>query len=162
LFKDFSLKPSGRALKNLIALLGEARYNHKTRRWESPNPAFVPGTLDFTLSGDTANVHSTLLQKSNGKFYLCLWQEVSSYNIDNAVEADIAVTPVRVSLNLSTLVTSAVLFSLTRDASAAPLAIVKNRIALSVPDEVVIVELTPKKPVPKKGKAAPKAPAKQR
>jgi hypothetical protein len=150
LFKDFSLKPSGLAVKNLIALLGEARYSDKTRRWEPPNPAFKPGSLDFTLAGDTANVHSTLLQKSNGKFYLCLWQEVSSYNIDNAVEADVAVTPVKVSLNISTPVASAALLSPTKATSAAPLTIANNKIALSVPDEVVIVELTPKKPTTKK------------
>lgn len=160
LFKDFSLKPSGLAVKNLIALLGEARYNHTARRWDLPNPAFKPGTLDFSLSGDTANVHSTLLQKSNGKFYLCLWQEVPSYNHDNAVEADIAVAPAPVLLTLSTPVASAALYSPTKSTSPAPLAITRNKIALSVPDEVVVIELTPAKPVA--GKAAPKAAGQRR
>ncbi len=157
--KDFSLKPSGLAVKNLIALLGEARYNDKTRKWEQPNPAFKPGSLDFTLSGDMANVHSTLLQKSNGKFYLCLWQEVPSYNHDNAVEADIAVTPVPISLHFATPIAAAALYAPTKNTEAAPLAVDKNRIALNVPDEVVILELTPKKVAPKKAalkKAAPK------
>ena len=147
LFNNFSLKPSGFAVKNLIALLGDASYNAQTRHWELPRPNFSPGALDFTLSGDVTNLHSTLLQKSNGKFYLCLWQEVSSYNIDNAVEADIPVTPAKVSLHLATSIASAALFSPTRSASAAPLAIVENQISLSVPDEVVIVELTPKSPI---------------
>lgn len=151
LSKDFSLKPSGLALKNLITVLKEASYNSKTRRWESPNPAFKPGALDYTLSGETHNVHSTLLQKSNGKFYLCLWQEVSSYNIDNNVEADIAVAPVNVSLNLSTPVASAALFSPSKGTLSTPVTIVRNKIALRVPDEVVIIELMPKKSVtPKK------------
>lgn len=159
LFKDFSLKPSGRAVKNLIGLLKEARFNDKTRRWESPRPAFKPGALDFTLSGDLANVHHTLLQKSDGRWYLCLWQEVSSYNIDNAVEADTAVPPASVTLHVATPLAAAALYSPTRSAAAAPLAVVKNRIALSVPDEVVIVELTPKKPARTQTKAAPKAAA---
>lgn len=159
LFKDFSLKPSGRAVKNLIALLKEARFNDKTRRWESPHPAFKPGALDFTLSGDLANVHHTLLQKSDGRWYLCLWQEVSSYNIDNAVEADTAVPPASVTLHVATPLAAAALYSPTRSAAAEPLAVVKNRIALSVPDEVVIVELTPKKPARTQKKAAPKAAA---
>lgn len=159
LFKDFSLKPSGRAVKNLIGLLKEARFNDKTRRWESPHPAFKPGALDFTLSGDLANVHHTLLQKSDGRWYLCLWQEVSSYNIDNAVEADTAVPPASVSLHVATPLAAAALYSPTRSAAAAPLAVVKNRIALSVPDEVVIVEMTPKKPARTQKKAAPNAAA---
>lgn len=172
LFKDFTLKPSGRAVKNLIALLKDADYNAQTRKWESPNPAFVPHALDFALEGATANVHTTLLQKSNGKFYLCLWQEVSSYNIANNVEADIAVPPVAVSLKLKTPVSAAVLHTLGGDVPAAsPLPVVKSQIAVAVPDEVVIVELTPKiatpkKPAPKKTtgqkKAAPKAAAKSR
>ncbi len=164
--RDFSLKPSGRAVKNLIALLGEARYNEKTRKWESPNPAFKPGALDYALSGETANVHSTLLQKSNGKFYLCLWQEVASYNHDNAVEADIAVAPAPVSLNLATPIASAALYSPTQNTNAARLVIAKNRIALTVPDEVVIVELTPAKPAaarkPTTKKATPKPDGKRR
>ena len=146
-FKDFSLKPSGLALKNLITILKEASYKEKARRWESPRPAFVAGALDYTLSGETRNVHSTLLQKSNGKFYLCLWQEVSSYNIDNAVEADIAVVPINVSLNLFTPVASAVLYSPSKSALSTPAIIVDHKIALRVPDEVVIIELTPKKPM---------------
>jgi len=142
--KDFSLKPSGLAVKNLIALLGESSYNVTTRQWESPNPAFKPGALDFTLSGDVASVHSTLLQKTNGRFYLCLWQEVASYNHDDKVEADIVVPAVKVSLNLAAPIASAALYSPTRDAKASPLAVAGNRIALNVPDEVVIVEVTPR------------------
>ena len=141
---DFSLKPSGLAVKNLIALLGESKYNATARQWELPNPAFKPGALDFTFSGDVANVHSTLLQKSDGRFYLCLWQEVASYNHDNAVEADIAVVPVKVSLQLAAPIASAALYSPTRDAKATRLAVAGNRIELSVPDEVVVVEVTPR------------------
>lgn len=148
---DFSLKPSGLAVKNLITLLKDASYNPAARKWESPNPAFKPGALDYTLLGDNANLHSTLLQKSNGKFYLCLWQEVSSYNYDNRIEADIAVTPVPVSLNLATPVAAAALYSPTKNTTPVPLTIRQNKIAFHVPDEVVIVELTPAKVVlPKK------------
>ncbi len=150
LFKDFALKPSGLAIKNLIALLKEARYNEKTRRWQSPNPAFVPGVLDFTLSGDTAKVHSTLLQKSDGRFFLCLWQEVSSYNIDNAVESDIPVAPVNISLSLATPIASAVLHSVSGNGSASALTVVKRQISLRVPDEVIVVELVPRKALPRR------------
>lgn len=148
---DFSLKPSGLAVKNLISVLAESSYNTTTRKWESPKPAFKPGALDFTLSGDVANVHSTLLQKTNGRFYLCLWQEVASYNHDDKVEADIVVPPVKVTLQMAAPIASAALYSPTRDTKPERLAVAGNQIALSVPDEVVIVEVTPqeKKPAPR-------------
>lgn len=142
---DFSLKPSGLAVKNLISLLKEANYNDKSRAWELPRPNFKPGALDFSLSGETANVHSTLLQKSDSRFYLCLWQEVASYNHDNAVEADIAVPAAKVTLKMATPMASAALYSPTRGTERTVLPIVAGQIALGVPDEVVIVELSPQK-----------------
>jgi len=36
---------------------------------------FTPGKLDYQLSGETTGVNHTLLQKSNGKFDLILWQD---------------------------------------------------------------------------------------
>jgi hypothetical protein len=59
-------KPAFTALKNLLALLAD------------PGPGFVPGRLSYTLSGDLTAVHTTLLQKRNGTFYLALWLEVPS------------------------------------------------------------------------------------
>lgn len=143
---DFSLKPPGQAIKNLIAILGEARYNDKTLRWESPRPKFKPGALAYTLTGAPETLHSTLLQKTNGKFYLCLWQEVASYNHDNNVEADLTVVPVPVTLRLATPVASAALYSPTKSAvpSPVPLTLKRNQITLLVPDEVVILELIPR------------------
>lgn len=85
--KDFSCKPRGTALKNLIGLLKDASCDPAARQWKLPE--FTPDNLDFTLTGDSTNVHSTLLQKSDGPFYLCLWQEITSYDINGKVEADI-------------------------------------------------------------------------
>jgi hypothetical protein len=59
-------KPAFTALKNLLGLLAD------------PGPGFVPGRLSYTLSGDLTAVHTTLLQRRNGTFYLALWLEVPS------------------------------------------------------------------------------------
>ncbi len=139
--KSLAYKPQGAAIRNLTTLLKEATFNATTRRWDVP--AFKAGVLDYTLSGATTNVHSTLLQKSNGKFYLCLWQEVNSYNIANKVEADITNPDVKVTLNLKTPMASAVSYLPTSGTTASALAIADNQIALNVPDQVLIVELTP-------------------
>lgn len=137
--RSFAYKPQGTAVRNLTTLLAEATFDTTARQWVSP--AFTAGSLDYTLSGTTANVHSTLLQKSNGKFYLCLWQEVNSYNINT--EANIDNADVAVTLNLNTPIASAVSYRPTSGTTATTLTISNNTISLSVPDQVLIVELTP-------------------
>ena len=137
---NFGYKPQGSAIRNLITLLKDASYNTTSLRWESP--AFNAGTLDYTLTGNTANVHTTLLQKSNGKFYLCLWQEVNSYDINNSVEADINNPDVGVTLTVATPITSAVAYRPTSGTTGTTLAISGSQITLNVPDQVLIVELT--------------------
>ena len=51
---------------------------------EPAAPSFSPGSLDYTLAlngaGDLSTVHHTLLQKSDGAFYLMLWQEVGGFD----------------------------------------------------------------------------------
>ncbi len=71
---DGGEKPGYIALKNMITVLNDK------------GTAFSPGKLNYTLSGSTANVHSTLLQKRDGKFYLALWLGVQEYNPDTQVE----------------------------------------------------------------------------
>ncbi len=61
LFKNdgMTIKPAGRALRQMIALLADK------------GSEFKPGALDFTLSEPKAQ--SVLLQKRNGEFWLALW-----------------------------------------------------------------------------------------
>ena len=95
--RNFSPKPAYFAIKNLIALLSEAKWNPATKTWNKPAPNFAPRALNFDLSGDTKDVHSTLLQKSDGTFYLLLWREVSSYN--TVTQTPIENSPARVTVN---------------------------------------------------------------
>ena len=95
--RDFTPKPAYVAVKNLIALLSEARWNPRTQSWDKPQ--FAPRALDFELTGDTRDVRSTLLQKADGTFYLLLWREVSSYNTQT--QTPIENTEALVTINLS-------------------------------------------------------------
>jgi hypothetical protein len=70
LHSDFSPKPSCRAMQGLLRLLAD------------PGPAFQVSGLDFELSGNLANVHHLLLEKRNGTFYLVIWIEQPSYDVD--------------------------------------------------------------------------------
>jgi hypothetical protein len=67
---DGRKKSAYRALENTIDIL------------EDPggSAGFTPGSLEYTLSGGDENVHTTLLQKRDGTFYLALWQEVRSFD----------------------------------------------------------------------------------
>ncbi len=71
---DLSPKPAFIAIGNLLQIL------------KDDGTQFTPGSLDYSLSGDTNGVESVLLQKSNGDFYLNLWLEGSIYDV-NALSA---------------------------------------------------------------------------
>src|SRR6185503_10740498 len=75
---NMSEKPAYTAVKNLIDLVEEPGVT-----------PFTPDGLNFSLSlsgaGDLSKVHHTLLEKSDDRFYLLLWQEVLSYDSINHV-----------------------------------------------------------------------------
>jgi hypothetical protein len=70
LHSDFSPKPAYNALKNVLNLLSD------------PGPTFQTGGLDFKLSGNLTNIHHLLLQKRDGTFYLAIWVEQPSYDVN--------------------------------------------------------------------------------
>ena len=71
---DLSEKPSFRAVKNLITILSDK------------GPTFEPGILNSVLNGSTANVHRIFFQKRNGDFYLMIWMEVSSWDVNAKID----------------------------------------------------------------------------
>ena len=125
-------KPAYRSMKNLISVL------------EDPGRNFRPGSLDYSLTGNTRNVHRTLLQKRDGRFYFILWQEVSSYNL--STERDIPVSGRNVTLTLNKPVGGAATY-VTKN-SAAPAKRYgtgqARRLSLTVPDHPLVVEIIPK------------------
>lgn len=134
--RDLTPKPAYFAEKNLIALLGEAKWNGA--KWMTPR--FSPAALNFTLTGDVKNVHHTLLQKSNGEFYLLLWQEVSSF--DTQTRQDVVNPDVPVTLTFAQSVKPAV-FRLSGVTKTAQLSGPTKTLTVDVPDEIVVVRLTP-------------------
>lgn len=79
-------KPSFVEIKQLLALLRD-----------STAPASL-GTLAVAFTGDTGDLRSVLLQKSNGSFRLILWLEKPAF--DPIKRTPIAVTPAVVTLGL--------------------------------------------------------------
>ena len=123
-------KPAFTAMKNTIALL------------EEPGANFDPGSLDYTLTSaaDISQVHHTLLQKSDGTFYLLLWQEEPGYN--RFAESEIINAPLAVTLTLNQPIDVARTYL--PNQSVAPTATYAGPtvINLSVPDQMLIVELS--------------------
>lgn len=127
---DGSEKPAFVAMKNMINLLKETGAN------------FTPGSLDYSLSGNTANVNHTLLEKSDGTFYLALWVGASRYNTDNQQSTSVASQ--QVTLNLNQPTSGATLYTLsdTGDMASAPATINNNQMNLNVADTVTVVKLS--------------------
>ncbi len=128
---DMAEKPAFVALKNLITLLEEP----KGKRVE-------PGTLDYNLSahGSLEKIHRTLLQKSDGKFYLLLWQEVLSY--DAAAKKEIQTPDANITLSVGQPFNVRT-FLPNQSTKALATQDVGTSVELSVPDQVLVVELSP-------------------
>ncbi|NEZ67644.1 hypothetical protein D0962_33620 [Leptolyngbyaceae cyanobacterium CCMR0082] len=122
-------KPAFTALKNLIALLRDGE------------GAFSPGALSYTMVGATTNVHHTLLQKRDGRFYLILWQEVPSFDVSN--KRDISVPTQAVTVRLTTAIRSASLYQPLRSTDATARYNNPRSLVLNVADEPLVVELAP-------------------
>jgi len=138
-------KPAYAAMKNLLALLSESRWDAAAQQWQ--RKPFAPRALDFALTADTdafPKLRHTLLQKSNGDFDLLIWQEVSSF--DTAHRQDITNPPVTVTLTLDMPVAEAASYLPGRSAAAQQTWHGLKTLTLSVPDEVLVVRLTPKSP----------------
>jgi hypothetical protein len=142
---NMSAKPAYTALKNVIARLQDPGESAKT---------FTPEALDYTLivtppSGynRTQYVHSLLLQKTNGSFYLVLWHEIS--NSDNSVTPTRIVDPptMPTKVNLNTPISSASIFTLddAGNKTEADIVISNKTISVGVTDKVMILKLTPEK-----------------
>jgi hypothetical protein len=136
---NYNPKPAYYALRNLANLVKDSSWNTTSKTWTVP-PDYYPSSLDYTLNTASPSVHHVLLQKANGKVYLLLWQEVPSYDLN--ARQDIANPTVPVDLTFNFGVVAASLYQLD---STTPKANYTNvaTLRVNVPDEVVILELTP-------------------
>ena len=125
---DGTEKPAYKALRNLIALL------------DDPAPG-EPGTLSFELDSDTDDVHHTLLQKSDGTFYLALWLEKPSW--DRHARKDISVPAQNVTLSLGAVPQGTTLHTLdgAGQMTGRGVSFQDNMLELTVTDSVSVLEL---------------------
>jgi hypothetical protein len=123
--RDGSVKPAYNAVRDFIQVLKDSG-------------TFSPKVLRYSLSGNTQDVKSVLLQKRDGAFYLVLWLNVLSVKSDyKDVETARSLT-----LSLGDRISQAKLYLPTFNGTA-PQKTYRNprSISLSVPDHPLIVEL---------------------
>lgn len=128
---DGTPKPALMAVANMIHLLADS------------GPAFKTRALGFRLSGDVSDLRRALFQKRDGRLYLVLWVNGRSYDQDAQANADIPSRHVVVMLDRP--VQHVVLYR--PSLSSRPIGGYGpvQALTLDVPDEPLIVELTPTK-----------------
>ena len=132
---NLSKKPAYYAVKNMLTLLND-----------EPSESTLP-SFDFALSGDTVNLKHQLFQKSDGRYYLALWREVSVW--DRNLQTEISNPDAAVTLTFNQPVEQSKVYLPynERDYTAAlrPVATEDNpsSVDLSVPDHLMMVEIVP-------------------
>ena len=95
--------------------------------------------MDYEIEGDKQGIESVLLQKSNGDYYLILWQETRSW--DNDTKKDIAVTSKKVKVSLKNSASKLEIYDPTKSTSALKAETGAKAIDISVPDYPVILRV---------------------
>ena len=138
---DLTPKPAYTALKNLIARLKDPATNAQT---------FTPTALDYTITvtpptgyNRTQYVHSLLLQKASGSYYLALWHEISNNDITVTPTRTIVppAMPTKVTVNTPVSNASLTTFDDAGNKSEVSVAITNKTVSVNVTDKVTILEL---------------------
>jgi hypothetical protein len=126
------------SLKNMIKLMAD------------DGNEFAPGELDFYLSGDMKDICQMLFQKSNGNYYLVVWQGING-SIDGTQKnnyTDITNPDRSVTLNLREKAGEINLYRPSFDTQPLgngtnPVMTLRNKkkVRLSIPDHILVVEM---------------------
>jgi hypothetical protein len=137
---DGTPRPAAKGLRAMIRILGEGKWDNRTDRWIVPR--LKPGSLAYTLSKRPPSIHTLLFQKSSGRFYLVLWNEVNNW--DATVGKAIRTTPVPMTLRIGQPIRSVRLFSPLTHGATVTASPNFRIVRLEVPDHPIIVEIVPK------------------
>ncbi len=135
-----NLKQSGLALKRLISLIEDNGYTDISTN--SLNYTLSGGGLSFSddQNPTTNEIHQTLLQKIDGKYYLLLWQEAIS---TNSTGEGITIQSVNVTINFDHTISSLKAYLPATNDNASPVSTDVNTASftVSVPDHPVVIEI---------------------
>jgi len=103
-----------------------------------------PGKLDYTLAGQTQNVYHSLLEKSDGTFYLAVWVGVQGADPNNPSTV-YTIAPQNVTLSANTPIGGATTYILDDlgNMTSAPAELTNGSLNISVTDRVTLIALLP-------------------
>ncbi len=129
---DLSEKPAFRAVKNLIAILSDKR------------PDFEPGSLNYVFDGSVDNIRQILFQKRDGDFYLVIWLEVPSWDVNANIDLYPPAQEVLLTLFNNHNISSATLYAFNNsaDVNTSILHINNNQVTFNVTDKINIIRLS--------------------
>jgi len=123
---DGTPKPAFYALRNLISLFADN------------SPIAPPKPLRFSLSGETSNLRSSLLQRSDGRRFLILWINARSFNLDTRRDTQLFSQNVSLRFDQKQRVT---VYRPTFSTQAIGKTRESNVLSLDLDDELTVVEL---------------------
>lgn len=117
---DGSPTPAGTALHDLTTLLADNGSNAAS---------FKPGSLDYSLTGQQSGDNTLLMQKSNGSYWLALWDESAGTH--------------NVTLNLNTAASQIQVFDPVTGTASIASASNANSISVSLGNDPLLIEVVP-------------------
>ncbi len=129
---DGSAKPAATAVHNLVSLLSDTAGN---------GGSFGTGSLGYKLSGMPSQGNSELMQKSDGTYWLALWNDARVAG-PNPGQVD-HVDNVNVTLTLDNSASSIEVFDPLTGTGVIQSANNTNNVTVSLPDHPVLVEIIP-------------------
>jgi hypothetical protein len=107
--------------------------------------SFTPGSLTYSLQGTDANTRSFLVEKSDGTFWLAVWEQeqVFTYNTADSLKGPVNAPDLDMTLQLSSPATGAVYMPDTGSTSAVA-SFSGSSVAFTAGAKVALIEITPK------------------
>lgn len=133
---DGTPKPAYTALKNLITLLRD-----------HDNKSFTTGSLSISFAGAPSTMRYTLLQKSNGDYYLALWNDIAIYRLATASEPGKDLYPANVPITVQFSEARPVAVYAPNDATRVnptdryTISTTSSSITLNLPPKVVLIRI---------------------
>jgi hypothetical protein len=129
---NISEKATFRAVKNLITILNDK------------GSSFIPDSLNYVLNGSLNNTRQILFQKRNSDFYLMVWLEVPSWDINTHIDLYPPSQQVVLTLQNNKKISSATLYAFNNsaDVNTSILPINNNQITFNVTDKISIIKLS--------------------
>ncbi len=130
-YADGSPKPAATALHNLTTLLSDSGSNATS---------FTPGALSYSLSGTISTDHSMLMEKSDGTYWLAIWNEARLSGPTSST--DISVPNHTVTLNLASAAGEVTVYDPMSGTTSVQSTSDTSSVSISVPDHPILVEIS--------------------